>query len=83
MVGHSRIQLFADVENLLNLLNRDWSSLRQVSFPYTAAIATVTCSQTSGSNCTQYQYSRVTDPALTLSTRQSFYQIRVGARISF
>jgi hypothetical protein len=82
-VGGSKIQLFADVENLLNMINRNWSSLRQVSFPYTASIVTVTCSQTSGSNCTQYQYSRVTDPNLTLSTRQSFYQIRVGARLSF
>jgi len=57
--------------------------LRQVSFPYTASIVDVACAATSGGNCTQYQYSRVNDPFLTLSTRQSFYQIRVGARIRF
>lgn len=82
-VGHSRVEVFADVENFLNLINHNWSSLRQVAFPYTASIVTVTCSQTSGNNCTQYQYSRVTDPTLTFSTRQSLYQIRVGARVRF
>ena len=82
-VGGSRIELFADVENFLNLLNKNWSSLRQVSFPYTASIVTVNCAATSGNNCTQYQYSRVTDPTLTLSSRQSLYQIRVGARVRF
>jgi hypothetical protein len=82
-VGGGHIELFADVENFLNLLNKNWSSLRQVSFAYTSAIVTVTCNQTSGNNCTQYQYSRVTDPTLTLSTRQSLYQFRLGARVRF
>ncbi len=85
-VGGSKIELFADVENFLNLLNKNWSSLRQVSFPYTASIVTVTCAAggtAANPNCTQYQYSRVTDPTLTLSSRQSLYQFRLGARVRF
>ena len=82
-VGGGHIELFADVENFLNLINKNWSSLRQVSFPYTASIVTVECATTSGNNCTQYRYSRVTDPSLTLSTRVSLYQIRLGARVRF
>jgi outer membrane receptor for ferrienterochelin and colicin len=85
-VGGSRIELFADVENFLNLLNKNWSSLRQVSFPYTASIVTVTCAAggtAANPNCTKYQYSRVTDPTLTLSSRQSLYQFRLGARVRF
>ncbi len=42
-LGSSRIQVFADIENFLNLLNSDWGSLRQVSFPQTAAIVNVQC----------------------------------------
>ena len=83
VVTPAKIELFADVENLLNLINHNWSSLRQVSFPYTASIVDVACAATSGGNCTKYQYSRVNSPFLTLSTRQSFYQIRVGARVRF
>jgi hypothetical protein len=78
-----KFQLFADVENLLNLINSDWGSLRQVGFPYTAPIVTVECAATSGADCTQYRYSRVTAPVEELNSRQSLYQIRVGARFRF
>jgi hypothetical protein len=81
--GFGKIKLFADVENLLNLIDSDWGALRQVSFPQTAALVTVECATSSGPNCTQYRYSRVTDPNLTLSSRQSLYQFRVGARFEF
>ena len=42
-VGSSRIKLFADVENVLNLIDSDWGALRQVGFPQTAQIASVQC----------------------------------------
>ena len=79
----SKVKLFADIENILNMIDSDWGALTQVSFPYTAAIATVTCTSVVANNCTQYQYSRVTPVSKTLSSRQSLYQIRVGARFSF
>jgi hypothetical protein len=83
VVTPAKIELFADVENLLNLVNHNWSSLRQVVFPYTATLANVSCTAVTAGNCTQYVYSNVQKPFLTLSTRQSFYQIRVGARVRF
>lgn len=83
LLGRSRFKVFADVENVLNLINSDWGALRQASFPYTQAIVNVECAQLSGSNCTQYRYSNVTPPNETLNARQSLYQIRVGARFEF
>jgi hypothetical protein len=79
----SKVKLFADIENLLNLIDSDWGALRQVSFPYTAAVVRVACATMVGTNCTQYRYSNFQAPNLTLNTRQSLYQIRVGARFSF
>jgi Carboxypeptidase regulatory-like domain len=42
-VGNSKIKLFADIENVLNLIDSDWGSLRQVVFPQTAPLVTVQC----------------------------------------
>lgn len=89
--GDSKFELFADLENFLNLLDSDWGSLRQVGFPYTASIVDVNCLQTAGGAtttsptqaCAQYRYSAVTAPNETLSSRQSLYQFRVGARFKF
>ncbi len=78
-----RITLFADIENVLNIIDSDYGALRQVSFPYTAALVRVACAAQTGNNCTQYRYSNVLDPATTLSTRQSLYGIRVGVRFNF
>ncbi|MBA3675895.1 MAG: TonB-dependent receptor [Sphingosinicella sp.] len=98
-VGRSRFKLFADIENVLNLLDKDWGALRQVAFPYTASLADVQClsvptptgtapgagvtNTAPTQTCAQYRYSRVTDPNLVLNSRQSLYQVRVGVRFEF
>lgn len=85
-VGKSRITLFGDIENLPNLLNRDWGGLRQLGFPYTASVVQVTClnaggaaltgviNNTGGTNaanaCAQYRYSSYRAPN-TASVRAS------------
>lgn len=79
----SKLSVFGDIENVLNLLDSDWGSLRQVNFPYNAALVRVTCAQTQGTNCTQYAYSNTVAPNEVLATRQSLYQIRVGVRVKF
>lgn len=77
-VGKSRITLFADIENLPNLLNSNWGGLRQFGFPYTAAVVQVACLATatptgtapaagvtntaSNQVCSQYRYSQFTAP---------------------
>lgn len=83
LLSGGKFELFADIENVLNLLNKDWGSLRQVQFPYNAALVRVACAATSGTNCTKYRYSNVLAPNEVLQTRQSLYGIRVGARIKF
>jgi outer membrane receptor for ferrienterochelin and colicin len=82
-VGDAKFKLFADVENVLNFIDSDWGSLRQVAFPYNSAIVRVTCAATSGTNCTQYQYSNVLAPNEVLTSRVSLYGIRVGVRVNF
>ena len=44
-VGRSRLTVFADIENLPNLLNKDWGGFTQIGFPYTQAAVQVQCLQ--------------------------------------
>jgi len=98
-VGNSKLRLFADIENVLNLVDSDWGALRQVSFPQTAALVSVQClnapvatgtapatgvaNTASTQNCAQFRYSNVNSPNEALVTRQSLYGIRVGVKVSF
>ncbi len=95
----ARFQLFADMENVLNMIDSDWGALRQVSFPQTAAIVNIQClnapvatgtapgagvvNTASSQTCAQYRYSNVISPNESLIGRQSLYQIRVGVRFEF
>ncbi|MBB3939413.1 outer membrane receptor protein involved in Fe transport [Novosphingobium fluoreni] len=93
----SRIQLFADIENFTNFLNRKWGQIREYQFSYTAVAARVACltaatptgvsgpvATNSGQACAQYRYSLPNaTPSDTIYAPQSLYTIRVGARFSF
>jgi outer membrane receptor for ferrienterochelin and colicin len=95
LVEGGKFEVFADIENVLNLINKDWGSLRQVQFPYNSTLVRVNCltavtptgtagtNATLAQNCAQYRYSNVLAPNEVLQTRQSLYGIRVGARIKF
>lgn len=96
MGSSPKLELFGDIENVLNLLNKDWGALQQFPFPYNAALVRVACltaaspTGTAGTvntattqTCAQYRYSNVVAPSVQLQTRQSLYQIRVGARLKF
>ncbi len=41
--GESRFSVFADINNLPNLINKDWGGLRQLGFPPVAALVNVQC----------------------------------------
>lgn len=82
-VGGGQFELFADIENVLNLIDKDWGSLRQVGFPYTSSLVSVSCVAAGGNSCAQYRYSNVAGPNEGVQTRVSLYGIRVGAKIKF
>ncbi|MBX9732074.1 MAG: TonB-dependent receptor [Sphingomonas sp.] len=79
-VGKSRISIFADIENLPNLLNSNWGGLRQVGFPYVVSAVQATCLQTpvadgvtptaaqtsssAATPCSQYRYSTFTNNSI-------------------
>lgn len=100
--SQSRVQLFMDIENFTNLLNKKWGQIREYAFPYTTPAVRVQCLQVpvatgtipvaaqttanTGQACAQYRYTSPTvAPAQqnVISSRQSLYQIRVGARFTF
>ncbi len=85
-VGHSRISLFADIENFTNLLNKNWGQQLRASFPYYKTVTQVSCVAAAGNTCSQYLYtgynpsSSVQDQLINLP---SLYTIRIGARFTF
>ena len=88
-VGHSRISVYADVENVLNLIDHNWGQTVRASFPYNKSVVTVTCAAAGGNSCDHYVYSQAATPAQLASPVNNFnlgaslYTIRIGARFSF
>ncbi|RVT89169.1 TonB-dependent receptor [Sphingomonas crocodyli] len=83
VVSTGKITVFADLENVLNMLNKNWGSLRQVAFPYLASVVNVACVSVVNGNCTQYRYSNFSNPAVANQGRVSLWALRLGARVGF
>jgi Carboxypeptidase regulatory-like domain len=97
--GGAKFKVFGDIENVLNMIDKDWGSLRQQGFPYTNSAVLVQClsapvatgtapaaaqiNTAPTQNCVQYRYSSVQNPNIATVSRQSLYAIRVGIRFSF
>ncbi len=87
-LGGSRITVFADVENFLNLLNRNWGQQLRSFFPYNKQVAQVACVAQGTNSCAQYRYSgaatasSLADQLVTVNG-SSLYTVRVGARFTF
>ena len=80
-----KIELSADIENVLNLVNKDWGTIRQVAFPYYGTLVNVTCATAA---CTQYQFANrtgttVTAPTEGVNQNGSLWAVRFGARVKF
>ncbi|WP_394647783.1 carboxypeptidase regulatory-like domain-containing protein [uncultured Sphingomonas sp.] len=96
-LGASKIQVFADIENFTNFLNKNWGQIREYQFPYTIAAVRASClvaatptgtagtsATSTGQACAQYRYSLPNaTPTDTIYAPQSLYTIRIGARFSF
>ncbi|WP_353216375.1 TonB-dependent receptor [Sandarakinorhabdus sp.] len=81
-----KIELSADIENFLNLVNKDWGVIRQVAFPGYGTVANVTCATVA---CTQYQFANRSNTGVFLPPTEgvnlngSLWAIRFGARVKF
>jgi Carboxypeptidase regulatory-like domain len=83
-IGKSRIKLFADMENVLNFIDKDWGSLRQVAFPQLAPVVNVACATALVNNsCGRYLFSNFQNPQIINQTRISLWSLRVGAKVEF
>lgn len=83
-VGKSRVKLFADMENVLNFIDKDLGSLRQVTFPGLASLVNVSCATALVNNsCSRYLYSNFQNPQIINQTRISLWSLRVGAKFEF
>ncbi len=80
-----KIQLFADVENVLNLIDSDLGTFRQVGFPFYAPLVNVTCAN---APCTQYQFANrqaggFQAPVFNVVPEASLWGVRFGIRVTF
>ena len=87
-VGKSKLSVFADIENLPNLINHNWGEQLRNFFPFTDSVARVSCKAVGTNACGQYVYSSpstdsfLADQLITVNG-SSLYTIRIGARFSF
>ena len=87
-VGKSKFSVFADIENLPNLLNHNWGQQLRNFFPYTDVVSKVACVANGANACAQYKYSSpssdsfLADQLITVNG-SSLYTIRIGARFTF
>lgn len=75
--GGARLSLYADIENLGNLLNDEWGVLQQVGFPYTSTNVTAT------NLGAQWRYNGLFDRTASSFNSQSVWQAKIGVRYKF
>ncbi len=94
-----KMELSMEMENVLNFINKDWGTIQQVGFPYTAPIVNVACLTSAGAvatvsqPCAQYRYeNRVTTgpnanrfaaPVEATNINGSLWGVRFGVRVLF
>lgn len=77
----AKFRVFADVENVLNLLNRNWNTYKV--FADAVSVTNVTCIADGPNSCARYLYSNPNNQVATTFQNASLWQIRLGARIDF
>ena len=76
-----KAKVFTDVENVLNLLNRNWNTYKV--FSDSVSIANVSCVAAAGNPCARYLYSNASSQTATTYQSASLWQMRVGLRFDF
>lgn len=88
-IGTSRLTVFGDMENFLNLLDDKFAFRELPGRSQQARIVDVTCLNAAGGAgslsqpCATYRYSNFNAPVLETFQKQSVWAIRVGARLEF
>ena len=77
--GRVKGELFLDMINVANLLNKDWGRVYAASFPYGLAVANASYDPTAN----QYIYRYTEAKAQTLQISPSCWQMQGGARVKF
>jgi hypothetical protein len=77
----AKFRLFADVENVLNLINRNWNTYKV--FNDTVSVTNVSCVAQGTNSCARYLYSNPNNQVATTFQNASLWQVRIGARIDF
>lgn len=75
-----KLELLADVENVLNLIDSDWGTIRQVGFPYQSTLVNVACTNAA---CDQFRYSNFRAPNEATQINGSLWGVRFGVRLAF
>jgi hypothetical protein len=84
-----RVQVFADMENVLNFINEEWGVLRQFSGVPNQSVVDVTCVAAAGNPCARYRYSNFRSQLVTPTRGQnpntsgSLWAVRLGVRYEF
>ncbi|MCM0000641.1 MAG: TonB-dependent receptor [Erythrobacter sp.] len=94
-----KIELSAEMENVLNFIDKDWGTIRQVGFPYAAQVVNATCltapqgtpgsaTATAAQPCAQYLYSNRSGtsfaaPVEATQINGSLWGVRFGVRVKF
>ncbi|MDQ3234755.1 MAG: hypothetical protein M3Q07_23360, partial [Pseudobdellovibrionaceae bacterium] len=75
-----KARLVLDIENLPNFLNKNWGQVKQVDFPYMAAVSEV--SYDAASNRYIYSKLRTTQPD-SIRLPESVWKLQVGLSYDF
>lgn len=77
----AKFRMFADVENVLNLINRNWNTYKV--FQDSVSVVNVACVAEGSNSCARYLYSSPNNQVATTFQNASLWQVRLGARIDF
>jgi outer membrane receptor for ferrienterochelin and colicin len=87
--GDAKAQVFLDIENFGNLLNKKWGQVQEAGFPYTVSVADYAGVTADGRyilDVTRFvneTTGAVTDPSLPFRNFESRWSAQIGLRIDF
>lgn len=86
--GGARLSLYADIENIGNMLNDEWGVIQQLGFPYYSTDVTARNCQRASANCAAgvgnfYQYDGLSQDTASSINTSSVWQAKIGVRYKF